>query len=1653
MKIRDMNISARAKSCLLGAGYMFASEIMNLADEQLLSIRNLNEKCLEEIREALDNYTPEDEKKELYNERISHSSSRSSRLDNAIQEDEEDEEEDFDEDEEEDYDEEEEETSGIVTAAKSAYKAVSNVSLNVLDHDWDSDDITGLIQYDVIRIAGVVYLLADENERQTIINRIQKLFDLSNPQKIIENIIDDFNAKTIISELYRRLPYSVGLMFEYDQQEEDSNLSYTFYEVLRLITLSVICPDGSLHVNNKAVVFTGIMETIKNHLLCSGISEGKSYITLPKFSDICQMYDFSVDDYVEIDRVDNGKALYDALVNNLKKSESLVERSASSQIDSTYSRKRYQEITEEMQNMDFRISITEKIFSNLRFEITVNGKTIGDDDDEDDDDYTLYGQKVDVDELWEKIYENEDKALEKYGDSCKLIIRDTSDWDDREFKTGTLIQCLKYAQESMKELGEGEWFLIQYGDRDYHTTGAFCHFADGIQKVWSLIRSIPEPFDNSIIPDTYKHFSNDRINDNNFKLLWDELQKIENKYRKGINYENRYNITDWESELCYEQGKLLENVFWVGNEINTVPDTAIPYCTYSKMNQNQLKYYLYWRTRFRNGENIFTNGVMTFYFLCVYELLAEFGPFSPEERLEQLERLYKNYKSQGLSNARWVGQYADVHGLRIKDEDVIKWAYPGSGETDYFSDIVDIIEGKYDHAFDYMCRKSAWKLKSSSFIKKASCMDKIQEVVEMMLPKLETLFDDSGIKLSDFLAGRLREEEWTSYNSYYSGTVWNDCVIKKLGIENAGKAEYHKRLTYDYPSGRIYITDEEGNVRRKTNTCMHYTDPYLSEYVLKYTEMLFRQKLGYGYLTFPTKLIGALKMKFADGYSYVLSADPELQKAEKIYISLYGDIEKIILDTVEEYFNTHVAEIDALAERFKVEYQPPKPPVFERKTPVDELMTTCICEGQIKEEQFEELLKIYDDASPSFKKSKAKKISKWIWDFWILRDNHTSYKELEEKVVNNKWFLTEKKAIIERKYDVALPYLCATYDALNGVASKKVDADLIKDCIIISFTLIDRLFDLYGVDSSDIILGEWKTIPWIPFENAEEIKDVKHVAVQKNIGDLELYSIDDLNTEGNVSRHEYSEQAEAFISYILKSIENRLRALTGYKSLLSNSVDLRGLSDVSGYKQACDFVDDIIVGVVNHVYGNSTPLKYSEPVIPEIAVSGVAVRNYTYSCTNLSYGIEDVDAFVKEGLKGFYGDSYSEVEVAAPYEIIDLDLENFDFEKCCKKYDGDKTDVYQTFAKINIYRFHDIYDDVLDRFTDVSDNYPVEYDPKYNFMATSVMNEINGLIGKDLATLSSLLSESEGFLQWLAWIEHGKIIIPKNMPYIQIMFHFAFNRMIFADEPEKCLVVMSEIWNYYFASAEKADDSSNLLLEWIKDYWMVYCPEIEYETFKRLLRHNVIFENENNITYAKEHYMVDISGLKNDNLLDFYNSNCDYHVLDGTVVRKGYRNVLEEAIEEVHKDLTTLWEEYDLDFEEYLHYETKERQDKQRELFFRGILTGKTKRFLRTSFEGRDISDTESYTVGYNYDRSWPVLEYEQFEISNSSSRILLDYIIKYTEKVVRDHLRMSYNFKFDDQKMYDLFPVPLFYDNMQRHTIARTIIAASDRVCRRNGL
>ena len=183
--------------------------------------------------------------------------------------------------------------------------------------------------------------------------------------------------------------------------------------------------------------------------------------------------------------------------------------------------------------------------------------------------------------------------------------------------------------------------------------------------------------------------------------------------------------------------------------------------------------------------------------MCAYELLVEYGPFSPEQRLEQLERLYKNFKYEGLTNAQWVAEYASVHNLEIQDEIVRGWASWNANRVYRDTEVLDVINGKYSHAFEIMMRKSAWKLKNNSFMKKVDCIKNIGDVVTLMLPKLEGLFNKAGIKLSDFLVGKMKKIRFVPYR----GSVWNECVIQKLGIEGIESERY----TMDYPSRRTEL--------------------------------------------------------------------------------------------------------------------------------------------------------------------------------------------------------------------------------------------------------------------------------------------------------------------------------------------------------------------------------------------------------------------------------------------------------------------------------------------------------------------------------------------------------------------------------------------------------------------------------------------------------------------------------------------------------------------------------------------------------------------------------------------------------------------------------------------------------------------------------
>lgn len=61
MKIRELTISARAKMCLLSVGYEDIEDLESVTDEELIKIKNLNEKGVAEIRTAINTYFTDDE--------------------------------------------------------------------------------------------------------------------------------------------------------------------------------------------------------------------------------------------------------------------------------------------------------------------------------------------------------------------------------------------------------------------------------------------------------------------------------------------------------------------------------------------------------------------------------------------------------------------------------------------------------------------------------------------------------------------------------------------------------------------------------------------------------------------------------------------------------------------------------------------------------------------------------------------------------------------------------------------------------------------------------------------------------------------------------------------------------------------------------------------------------------------------------------------------------------------------------------------------------------------------------------------------------------------------------------------------------------------------------------------------------------------------------------------------------------------------------------------------------------------------------------------------------------------------------------------------------------------------------------------------------
>ena len=285
------------------------------------------------------------------------------------------------------------------------------------------------------------------------------------------------------------------------------------------------------------------------------------------------------------------------------------------------------------------------------------------------------------------------------------------------------------------------------------------------------------PFDESLIPKEYKHFLYKTINSDSYRQLRKDLLEIKEPFKNelgGLNSQNEnvfYNYNDWESELCYTQGKYMEFISWEGTAppfYSPNEGEVVANVTYRKLSSDELAYYLYWRTEFKKGN--YVQGYRACYYLFFYEILIGIGGFDTQTSLNYMDNICDHCISKmplkGLISRMKpeFERYHNVYGGSQFPKSKSRW----KEEWDII--LYEIYQKNYTHAFEYMDKIATYQLSSSSFIKATKCKNQIVKCILLSLPKIDKLFAENGLTFSDFLVGKIKvsrlpfeESIWTKY--------------------------------------------------------------------------------------------------------------------------------------------------------------------------------------------------------------------------------------------------------------------------------------------------------------------------------------------------------------------------------------------------------------------------------------------------------------------------------------------------------------------------------------------------------------------------------------------------------------------------------------------------------------------------------------------------------------------------------------------------------------------------------------------------------------------------------------------------------------------------------------------------------------------------
>lgn len=186
-------------------------------------------------------------------------------------------------------------------------------------------------------------------------------------------------------------------------------------------------------------------------------------------------------------------------------------------------------------------------------------------------------------------------------------------------------------------------------------------------------------------------------------------------------------------------------------------------------------------------------------------------------------------------------------------------------------------QGIYDdEVFEMICSISGWKVKETgSFFSKVPCFEDYKIAVKELLPKLSQLFSENGLDFNEHILSDHEE--------------YGDCIVYTSSGEEKGISSLRWKKM----------------------------DPYLAEYILKYSEMSFRQYVCYEFLTWPEELTTFMKLKYNNGSRFnFLAIDKSIQQRQKKYINLYPQITTTIKNSLDEYLKQNGEKWTATKEKF-----------------------------------------------------------------------------------------------------------------------------------------------------------------------------------------------------------------------------------------------------------------------------------------------------------------------------------------------------------------------------------------------------------------------------------------------------------------------------------------------------------------------------------------------------------------------------------------------------------------------------------------------------------------------------------------------------------------------------------------------------------------